>query len=111
MRKRKIFFISTNRADYNIQKKIISTLIKNKKNSVSLIITGTHLSKQFGFTKNCLTGTDRLAEVAKKIVADIYINVQGDEPLVNPNDILKVIDAKKRYPNEIINGYSTIEKK
>ena len=26
-------------------------------------------------SENCLTGTDRLAEVAKKIEADIYINV------------------------------------
>lgn len=31
-----------------------------------------------------LTGTDRLAEVAQKIDADFYINVQGDEPLINP---------------------------
>ena len=54
MRKKKILFISTNRADYNIQKKIISSLVRNKNNSVSLIITGTHLSKQFGFTKNDL---------------------------------------------------------
>ena len=46
-------------------------------------------------SKNCLTGTDRLAEVARKIKADIYVNVQGDEPLVNPKDIQKVIDAKK----------------
>jgi 3-deoxy-manno-octulosonate cytidylyltransferase (CMP-KDO synthetase) len=56
----------------------------------------------------CLTGTDRLAEVAQKIEADIYINVQGDEPLVNPEDILKVIEAKKAYPNEVINGYAVI---
>src|SRR5690606_27506517 len=31
-----------------------------------------------------LTGTDRLAEAAEQIEADIFINVQGDEPLVNP---------------------------
>ena len=61
-------------------------------------------------SKNCLTGTDRLAEVAKKIEADIYINVQGDEPLVDPNDIKKVIDLKKKYPNEIINGYTIMKK-
>lgn len=61
-------------------------------------------------SENCLTGTDRLAEVAKKIDADIYINVQGDEPLVNPEDILKIIDAKKVYPNEVINGYAVITK-
>jgi 3-deoxy-manno-octulosonate cytidylyltransferase (CMP-KDO synthetase) len=57
---------------------------------------------------NCLTGTDRLAEVAQKIEADIYINVQGDEPLVNPEDILKVIEAKKANPNDVINGYAII---
>ena len=61
-------------------------------------------------SKNCLTGTDRLAEVAKKIDADIYINVQGDEPLVDPKDIQKVIDFKKQFPNDVINGYTRMEK-
>ena len=72
--------------------------------------------KQLGFkaimtSEKCLTGTDRLSEVARKIKADIYINVQGDEPLVNPKDIKKIIIAKKKYYNEVINGYSIIEKK
>ena len=58
----------------------------------------------------CLTGTDRLVEVAEKIEADIYINVQGDEPLVDPDDILKVIEAKKSHPNAVINGYAVISK-
>ena len=35
-------------------------------------------------SKDCLTGTDRVAEVAKYINADIYVNVQGDEPLIPP---------------------------
>ena len=61
-------------------------------------------------SENCLTGTDRLAEVAKKIEADIYINVQGDEPLVDPKDIQKVIDLKKQYPNDVINAYTKMEK-
>ncbi|MBI3600911.1 MAG: 3-deoxy-manno-octulosonate cytidylyltransferase [Nitrospinae bacterium] len=30
------------------------------------------------------TGTDRITEVAKKIEADIIVNVQGDEPLIEP---------------------------
>lgn len=59
-------------------------------------------------SEQCLTGTDRLAEVAKKVPADIYINVQGDEPLINPEDIQKVIDAKIANPNEVINGYASI---
>jgi 3-deoxy-manno-octulosonate cytidylyltransferase (CMP-KDO synthetase) len=61
-------------------------------------------------SENCLTGTDRLSEVAQKIKADIYINVQGDEPLVSPEDIIKVIAAKKSYPNDVINGYAVIGK-
>ena len=56
----------------------------------------------------CFTGTDRLAEAAKQISADIYINVQGDEPLVNPKDIVNIIKAKELYYNEIINGYCSI---
>lgn len=34
------------------------------------------------------SGTDRLAEVMAHIEADIYINLQGDEPLVRPEDII-----------------------
>ena len=33
------------------------------------------------------TGTDRLAEVASRCPADIYVNVQGDEPLIDPGAI------------------------
>ena len=69
---------------------------------------------QMGFkaimtSNKCLTGTDRIAEIAKKIKADIYINVQGDEPLINPNDIQKIIKAKKKYPKDVINAYTVIK--
>lgn len=36
------------------------------------------------------SGTDRLSEVMQSIDADIYINLQGDEPLVRPEDIEKL---------------------
>ena len=42
------------------------------------------------------TGSDRVSEVSKKINADIYVNVQGDEPLINPNSIDTVINLLKR---------------
>ena len=61
-------------------------------------------------SKRCLTGTDRIAEVSKKIKSNIYINVQGDEPIFNPKDIKNLIKNAKRYPNEIINGYTKIKK-
>lgn len=37
------------------------------------------------------TGTDRIGEVAEKIKADLYINAQGDEPLIEPDVIRQAI--------------------
>ncbi|MDB9799550.1 3-deoxy-manno-octulosonate cytidylyltransferase [Pelagibacteraceae bacterium] len=59
-------------------------------------------------SSKCLTGSDRVAEASKKIKSDIYINVQGDEPLVSPNDIKKIISQKIRFPNHIVCGFSKI---
>jgi 3-deoxy-manno-octulosonate cytidylyltransferase (CMP-KDO synthetase) len=33
------------------------------------------------------SGTDRIAEVVEKIPADIVVNIQGDQPLIDPNMI------------------------
>ena len=56
-------------------------------------------------SKKNLTGTDRVAEASKKIDANIIINVQGDEPLINPKDILKVIDQKKKKMSHVVCAY------
>jgi 3-deoxy-manno-octulosonate cytidylyltransferase (CMP-KDO synthetase) len=56
----------------------------------------------------CLTGTDRIAEVAEMLDADIYINVQGDEPLINPDDILELIKNAELHPTKILNGFTEI---
>ena len=42
-------------------------------------------------TGECPNGTARVIEVAKRIKADIYVNLQGDEPLVDPKDLDKLI--------------------
>lgn len=55
-----------------------------------------------------LTGTDRVAEASKQLNYDIYINVQGDEPLLDYNDIKKCINLKAKFPKYIINGYTEI---
>ena len=69
------------------------------KNGINSIIT----------SQKCLTGTDRIAEVSKKIKKKIYINVQGDEPICNPNDIKKIVNFAKKNPNLIVNGYTEIK--
>lgn len=38
------------------------------------------------------TGTDRVGEVAEKIAADLYVNIQGDEPMLEPETIDKAIE-------------------
>ncbi len=72
-----------------------------KKNSIKATIT----------SSKCLTGTDRVAEVAKKNNFKYYINLQGDEPIFNPKDISQIIKCIKKYPKSIINGYSEIKDK
>ena len=72
-----------------------------KKKNINCILT----------PKNCLTGTDRVAEVAKKIKVDSYINIQGDEPFFNPKDIKKLVKISKNNPNKILNGYCKISDK
>lgn len=39
------------------------------------------------------SGTDRLAEVMGKLPADIYVNLQGDEPLVRPDDVQRLVNG------------------
>ena len=41
-------------------------------------------------SSNCKSGTDRLAEVAGSLDGDIFLNIQGDEPLIPPEVISEV---------------------
>ncbi len=50
-------------------------------------------------SKNHKNGTERIAEVAKKFNSKLIIDVQGDEPLVDPKDIDKVIDFHLKNKN------------
>lgn len=51
------------------------------------------------FGMNCIMtssnhqcGTERVAEVAFRISADYFLNVQGDEPIVEPENLKKLVD-------------------
>lgn len=45
------------------------------------------------------SGTDRLAEVAAKLDAQIIVNVQGDEPLISPQTIERAISLLATHPS------------
>ena len=62
-------------------------------------------------SKKCKTGTDRVAEVAKKIKVANYINVQGDEPIFNPLDLKKMINKSKYNKDKVLLGYTKINNK
>lgn len=55
-------------------------------------------------SEKALTGTDRVWETAKQVKADIYVNIQGDEPLLNPKDIELIVAEKKKRKKGVVNG-------
>ncbi|MBL8022703.1 MAG: 3-deoxy-manno-octulosonate cytidylyltransferase [Elusimicrobia bacterium] len=42
-------------------------------------------------SNKCRSGTDRVAEVSRRIKADLYLNIQGDEPLMTARTLRKVL--------------------
>lgn len=73
----------------NIKKVIVATdskeiadIFKNEK-KIEAVITPSDLK----------SGSDRVAYVAKDLNEEKIINVQGDEPLLDPEDIEKVVDG------------------
>ncbi len=59
-------------------------------------------------SSKCLTGTDRVAEAASSMDLDYVINVQGDEPIMNPKDITSIIEASMDKTYEVYAGYAEI---
>ena len=53
-------------------------------------------------SSSCMTGTDRVAEVASRHNADWYVNVQGDEPFVDPTAIETVIRAAGEATTDVV---------
>jgi 3-deoxy-manno-octulosonate cytidylyltransferase (CMP-KDO synthetase) len=52
-----------------------------------------------------MTGTDRVAEVARKLRTPTILNVQGDEPMVSPEDIERIAEVHLANPSLVVNGY------
>ncbi len=59
-------------------------------------------------TSDCLTGTDRLAQANEQLQKDFLVNVQGDEPLVDPRDIVTVVEQYRAHPGTVINAMCAI---
>ena len=46
--------------------------------------------------EDCASGTDRVHAVAQSIPADIYVNIQGDEPLLTPEHFTPLLELFRR---------------
>lgn len=44
------------------------------------------------------SGTDRLAEAAASVPADVYVNIQGDEPMMAPDNVDRVVATLLEAP-------------
>jgi 3-deoxy-manno-octulosonate cytidylyltransferase (CMP-KDO synthetase) len=58
-------------------------------------------AKVIATSRWCETGTERIIEASKLIDSDIIINVQGDEPFINPLDINLIIKLVKSNLNSV----------
>ena len=57
----------------------------------------TNFGAQAVMTPECETGTERVIGVQDLKNADIVVNVQGDEPFIDPSDINTVIEIVKKF--------------
>lgn len=71
------------------------------------------VAKEFGFrsentSRAAMTGTDRVAEVARTLETRTILNVQGDEPMVSPEDIRRIAKVQLANPSYVVNGYTPL---
>ncbi len=54
------------------------------------------------------SGTDRVAEVAARVDADVVVNVQGDEPLIDPGCLDAAVEPFRADPELMISTLSVV---
>ena len=86
----------------NAQKVIVATDDERIKDEIQQV--GGNVILTSGDHKN---GTSRVAEVAGNLDHEYIINLQGDEPLINPRAVEKLIDRL----HELGNGIVTLKKR
>lgn len=55
---------------------------------------------EFVLTGSAATGSDRVAMAAQELGLDLVVNLQGDEPLVQPSVLRDVASALESHPDE-----------
>ena len=75
-----------------------------------LIATDSEEIMQFAHSRNfpavftpedCASGSDRVYAVAQSIAADVYVNIQGDEPMLRPEHLDALLEPLTRAEVEV----------
>jgi 3-deoxy-manno-octulosonate cytidylyltransferase (CMP-KDO synthetase) len=74
---------------------LLSDVIVATDSGEILEICGKHGWKAQMTSPTHRSGTERVHEVSNSIAADVYMNVQGDEPLVRPEQIAALLEVMK----------------
>lgn len=61
-------------------------------------------------SKTARSGTDRVAEVSKRMTADVVVNIQGDEPLITARTIDQVVQPFKKDKRLLMSTSATFLK-
>ena len=97
---KKICIVSGSRAEYGLLKALISKINKSKSTSLQLIVTGSHLSKEYGSTyKEILKDGFK---INNKIFIEIKKNSKFDVPILTGKLIIhfiKFLKKKTRFFN------------
>ena len=76
----------------NAAKRVTRVVVATDSEKIARVVRG--FGGEVAMTSpHCPSGTDRVAQVARSSRAGIIINVQGDEPLLSPGTIDKVVEV------------------
>ncbi len=79
----------------NLSKKLDKLIVCTDSKLIQKIVRK-HGGNALLTSKKHKNGTERINEISKKIKASLIIDIQGDEPLLDPNHIDKVIEFHKK---------------
>jgi 3-deoxy-manno-octulosonate cytidylyltransferase (CMP-KDO synthetase) len=65
-------------------------------------VVGSFGGKSIITSPECYCGTDRIVSVLNQTQADFIINVQGDEPLLDPHSLIAICERAKTIQADII---------
>tara|TARA_A100001011_G_scaffold394330_1_gene486463 strand:+ start:4306 stop:5064 length:759 start_codon:yes stop_codon:yes gene_type:complete len=86
-----------------INKKSIFVVTNNKRIEKIVNTAGGNILKS---KKKHINGTSRVAEIVNRLKTEFIIILQGDEPLIRPSDINKIVQEIIKYPS--YNVYNTV---